>query len=102
MASLGTPVFPGTQVEKPCRMKRGIYELNRNELGDVTSFRSIIGAANETDDDDLMNKFQVSIDRISQPVFSGVFRGKPAGVPRKATRTTLKFSQFTNIYRFRA
>ena len=38
VASLGTPVFPGTQGEKPCRMKRGIYELNRNEVGEVTSF----------------------------------------------------------------
>ena len=37
VATLGTPVFPGTQVEKPCRMKRGIYELNRNEVGEVSS-----------------------------------------------------------------
>ena len=62
----------------------------------------IIGAANETDGDHLMNKFQVSKDRISQSVFSGVFRGKPADIPRKATRTTYKFSQFTNMYTFSA
>ena len=27
-----------------------------------------------------------------------VFRRKPAGVPREATRTTYKFTQFTKIY----
>ena len=33
-------------------------------------------------------------------MFSGtqVFRGKPPGVPREATRTTHKFTEFTKIY----
>ena len=75
MASPGTPVFPGTQVEKPCLYEGGDLRVEQKRRRRGNEFQ-IIGAANETNGDHFMNKFQVSKDRISQPVFRGNLPGQ--------------------------
>ena len=60
-----------------------------------------VGHWHETVLDVACHLVEVAYTRVSQPVFRGtqVFRGKPPGVPREATRTTHKFNQLAKIYR---